>query len=238
MATPLQILLEELTERLDEGALPTLYEAASVSTAEVRAELEQRGLPFTDPQTGRLPSKGELDLAAEELIRRAGRSAVLRGAAGSFGGLATLGPDAVAALVQSLRLAQRLAVLYGHDPETDRGRLLLTRAMAAAWELELPREGAWGLRLRQLPEMLRSRLGAGLPGSSGTVARALAIRAAVTAGKRVGRVIPGFGTTLGAISARRELRAQGERMKAVYERAWGGDLLLEGAVLDAEEVGP
>lgn len=236
MATPLQIVLEELAERLDAGALPTLYEAASVSTAQARQELAAAGLPYTDPAAGRLPGRAELDAAARLLIARAARAATVRGAVGSFGGLATLPPETAAALVQTLRLAQRLAVLYGHDHESDAGRLLLSRALAAAWEVELPADGAWGLRLRHLPEVVRTRLSTGTPASVATVARTVAVHAVVTAGKRVGRIIPGFGTTVGAISARRELRAQGERMRAVYERAWGGDLLVEGEVLDVEEV--
>jgi len=162
--------------------------------------------------------------------------ATVRGAAGTFGGLITTAPEAATALVQTLRLAQRLAVVYGIDPDTDRGRILLSRALAAAWQVELPREGAWSMNLRQLPELVRSRLPDRASLAAAPLARAVALRALVSAGKRVGRVVPGFGTALGAASARRQLRAQGQRMQAVYRRAWDGDIDATDGVIDVVEV--
>ncbi len=217
--------------------LPAIYNAASVSSAEIREELDALGLPFHDPRTGRSHHRAELDDAALTLINRAARKATVRGAAGTFGGLITTAPEAVAAMVQTLRLAQRLAVLYGNDPDSDRGQLLLTRALAAAWQVELPREGAWTMNLRQLPELVRSRLPAQASRAGIPLARAIALRALVTATRRVGRVVPGFGTAVGAISARRELQAQGQRMVEVYQKAWQGEPGPAHGVVDVKEVG-
>jgi hypothetical protein len=232
--------LQDLGDRLDGGVLPALYRAASLSTSTIRQELVDAGLPYTDPQAGRVPDRVALDVAAERLIHQAGRRAALRGAAGALGGLPMLAPEAAASLVQGLRLAQRLAVLYGHDPETDRGKLLLTRALSRAWKVELPVDGVIGANLRQLPDVVRSRLTGPRPEAL-AVARTLAGQVLVLAGTRLSRVVPGLGTTVGAVAARRELRAQGHAMKAVFERAWEGDLLPgeqgQGAgILDAEEL--
>ncbi|MCK6505751.1 EcsC family protein [Myxococcota bacterium] len=232
--------LQDLGDRLDGGVLPALYRAASLPTTTIRQELEAAGLPYTDPQAGRVPDRAALDVAAERLIGLAGRKAAVRGAAGALGGLPMLAPEAAAGLVQGLRLAQRLAVLYGHDPETDRGKLLMTRALSRAWKVDLPVDGVLGTNLRQLPDVVRSRLSGPRPEAM-AVARTLAGQVLVLAGARLSRVVPGLGTTVGAISARRELRSQGLAMKAVFERAWEGDLLpggpgQDGAILDAEEL--
>ena len=231
----IQDTLTDLGERLDGGLLPALYKAASVSTGTIRAELRAAGLPYSDPATGQVPEAHALDQAAHRLIRDASRLAALRGAAGALGGLTTLAPETAAGLVQGLRLAQRLAVIYGHDPESDRGRLLLTRALSRAWQVELPTGGHVSTHLRQLPDVVRSRLSGPGPGT-GEVARTVAVKVITTAGTRLGRIVPGLGTTLGAISARRELRAQGHAMQAVFQRAWEGDLQVEGDVLDVQEV--
>lgn len=233
--------LADLGDRLDGGLLPALYRAASLPTATIRQELEAAGLPYTDPQTGRVPDQAALEVAAQRVIHLAGRKAAVRGAAGALGGLPMLAPDAAAGLVQGLRLAQRLAVLYGHDPETDRGKLLMTRALSRAWKVDLPVDGHLSASLRQLPDVVRSRLSGPRPEAM-ALARTLAGQVLVLAGTRLSRVVPGLGTTVGAVSARRELRAQGQAMKAVFERAWEGDLLPggepeAGTILDAEELG-
>lgn len=230
-----QVLLEALGDRLDDGVLPAVYRVASVPVDTIRAELDAQGLPYTDHQAGRVPDAHELETAAEGLIRQAGRRAAWRGAIGAAGGVATLGPEAAASLIQTLRLAQRLAVLYGHDPDSDRGRVLLTRALGAAWRVDLPTDGALGVRLRQLPTVVRSRMDQ-LMAEAGPLGPAVLQRAALSLGKRLGRAIPGIGTTLGAIAARRGLRAQGRRMARVYQRSWEGDLVLEGEVQEAEEL--
>ena len=53
-------------------------------------------------------------------------------------GLAGVPPEAMVRLIQSFRLAQRIAVIYGYDPATDRGRIHVRRVFSAAWGFELP----------------------------------------------------------------------------------------------------
>lgn len=235
MQTVWELLLGELGHKLDQELLPRIYAAIGLSTADVRSELSELGLPFYDPVTGRHPDQSELDQAAEKLIARASRAAAAGGAAAGFAGAVGVPPELAGALVSSLRLGQRLAVLYGIDPDTDRGRLILWRAVAAAWQIELPRQGALDLRVRALPRLVRDALPEAertLPG----VARTLAARAVVTLGRRSLKVLPGMGAALGAWDARKRIREQGHRMLPVFQRAWDGVPLLEGPVEDAVEV--
>lgn len=231
----LQQILLNLGGRVDAELLPALYEAAGCRTAEIRHELSEAGLAFWDPATGRRPEAGELEASAAALVASAARGAAAGGAVAGFAGALALPPELVAALVQTLRLGQRLSVVYGHDPETDRGRLLLWRAVAAAWEVELPRQSAVDLRLSALPALLSSQLP--MHGRA-ELARTLATRAAVSLGRRTLGLLPGVGAGLGAIEGRRRVRAQGARMRAVFARAWDGDVSLDGPIAEAIEVRP
>lgn len=235
MADLWQVLLQNLGGRLDEELLPNLYARVGLSAADVRAELTDQGLPFFDPVTGRTPTPGELDAAADEVIRRAIRTATVGGAAAGFAGALALPPEMIAALTQTLRLGQRLAVVYGHDPDTDRGRLLLWRAVAAAWQIKLPTQSAIDTRLSGLPQMLSAQL-AELRADVPALSRTLAVRAAVTLGRRTLKMLPGLGAGLSALDARRRMQGQGQRMLPVFRRAHEGVPAIEGPIEDAVEV--
>ena len=51
-------------------------------------------------------------------------------------------PEAALSIVLVIRMIQRLCVVYGFDPETDRGEAALTRTLAAVWNVTLPEGGA------------------------------------------------------------------------------------------------
>lgn len=225
----------DLGERLDGEVLPALYKIASLPAEVVRAELRSEGLDHWDPESGNQPTRSSMERSSELLVRRATRLAGVRGAAGAFGGLMTLAPELGLALVQSLRLAQRIAAVWGHDTDSEGGRLLLTRALAAAWKIDLPREGMQTTHLSQVPGLVRSSLQ--MQTFSGrALARSVATRAVGMAGRRVGSVIPGLGTGLGAWSARRQVRTQGAALTGFFASAWEGHTGGEGHILDAVEV--
>ena len=237
MATVWDILLHNLGVRVDEELLPRLYQSIGLRTADIRAELKAEYLAYHDPEAGQHPSQDELDAAAEEVIARAARTATVGGALAGFAGAAAIPPELGAALVQTLRLAQRLAVIYGHDPDTVRGQMVMVRAVAAAWELELPRQGMVDLRVRALPALVRQQLG-GSQTTAADLTRTLVTRLAVSVGRRTLKVLPGMGAALSAYDARRRISGWGRRMVPVLRRAWDGVLLLEGPVEDAVEVLP
>ena len=227
MPTLLRQVLSNLTERVDEDLLPTLYAAASLSTVEIRAELDARGAARLGVQPE--PEPHELELTAREVIRRSSRRAAARGALAGAGGLLAVPPEVAASAVQSIRLAQRLVVVWGFDPESALGQIHLARTLAAAFEVELPEQGPIDMRVRDLTRI--SRPGpADLRNQTTALARVVATRSMVTLAKRFTRWIPGVGAGLGAIGAHRGLRTQGQRMVTYLQRTRGMAADIEDAV--------
>lgn len=218
MGSPWSVLWEALGERLDEDLLPAVYEAASVPTAEIRRQFREAALPHLDPEAGLRPEASELDAAADRIITGArGRAAAL-GAVGGLAGAFAIPPEVLASLVQTLRLAQRLAVLYGFDPETDLGKVVMWRAIAAGYEVSLPAQGPIGLKVRDLPDVLRSQVPATRQ-ASGWLARQVVTRSVMSVANRVTRLVPGLGAGMAAWGAQRRIDGMGRRMAAVYARA-------------------
>jgi len=212
---------DSLEERLDEDLLPALYAAVSLPTGEIRDDLDARGVSWYDPLATRGPSLEELDQTADELIESSKRRAGVLGVVGALAGAIAVPPEVLTGLVHSLRLAQRLAVVYGFDPESERGRVLLWRALAAANGIDLPDQGSMDLKVRDLPEAMMSRTPKG--GNAAIwVTRKLVRRQTYLLTRRITRLIPGLGTGLAARRAVKGQAAQGARMKAVFRRAWDG----------------
>src|SRR5687768_10676674 len=131
----LPALLVDAVDRADATLVAGGYRAVSVSAERVRAWLRFRGLACLDPARPDPPPMGEVGRSAVVVIAR---SAALCGALGGAAGLAgapSVPPEAVATAILALRMAQRLCVVYGFDPATDRGQMALARALAAAWEV-------------------------------------------------------------------------------------------------------
>ncbi len=220
--TPWQVLIDtlggEVRDRLDGDLLPALYAAVSVPTAVIRSELRSDGLLFVDPQAGQWPTAQELEEASKKTVVNAQRRGVGLGVASGLVGAVAIPPEVLAGLVLALRLGQRLAVIFGFDPETDAGRLVLWRAVAAAYDIELPQQAQVGMRVRDLPELLKSQLPAGQQAAT-WMARQVAVRALMTAVSRVTRLIPGLGAGVGGYSAHKRIEAMGARMLVVFRRS-------------------
>lgn len=210
--------LEILGQKLDRELLGSLMQVASVRADAVRRELDAEQLAWVDASTGRMPEVRDLDATAEVLTARAARQGRNLGGATAVVGLAGVPPEVVGALVQSLRLCQRLAVVYGFDPDTDAGRLMVWRAMAAAWELPFPGDSPSALRLRELPDVIRAQLPT--PTEAAVWAGQAAGRSMIRSlRKRVARLIPGLTTVLGAVDGQRRVAEQSVRAQAVLRRA-------------------
>ena len=240
MPDPWRQTLNELGILLDEEFIPSLYQAASIRPEEVRSELAEAGLDWFDPTLHPPPSLERLDEAAQWVIDRATRKATVRGALVGVAGLAAVPPELVANWLQLLRLGQRLAVIYGHDPETARGKLLLWRAVTQVFELQFPTEEQVTFRVRDLPTML-PRITQPIPNDIPIRKRLLqlaASRAVTNLTRKLGRALPGVGAGIAATHARRRFRAQGQQIAQVFRRARSGTLLLVGPVEEAVELDP
>ena len=210
-------VLHLMERRLDEDLLPALYAAASLDTAVIREDLRKQDLAYADPREGLMPPVEDLDATAEVLVERARKRAGAVGAAGGVAGAVGVPPEVLALLIQTLRLAQRLSVVYGFDPETDRGQVMLWRAVGAAYEVEVP-EGQLQVRVRDLPGTVRHNMPAARQ-AAGWMMRRVVRRAVWQVAAKGVRLVPGLSTGISAWSAQKRLQAQGRKMAAVLRRS-------------------
>ena len=235
MPHPLHQALLNLGERIDEDLVSALYQKSSLRTESIVDELERRSIVRDDSSQLNRPTEEQLWDSSEHVIKSARRRASVRGAMTGAVGLLAIPPETMAAMIQILHLSQRLAVVWGHDPDTDRGRMLLVRALAQAHQVDLPDQGQLRVRVRDL----RRLAGKQLPDRRHTsllIALSLARHSLGKIGSGVTRALPGIGAVAGGIEARRNLMDSGMRMAEVYARAWRGSALLEGPVEDAVEL--
>ena len=216
MATGWKEIAKAIEERLDTELVPAVYATLSVPTEQIQRELEQGG------QLGDRPTPADRDQAADVLIAGAARTATALGAVGGLGGAAALAPEILGQLIGSLRLAQRLAVVYGFDPHSENGAQLLWRAMAAAHGVDMPAAGRMDVSLGELKQVLGK--GPTEPSYAATwMLQQILRRTTRTIARRTSRWIPGVGMGVSALAARKRMAGQGARMKAVYQGAFEGD---------------
>jgi uncharacterized protein (DUF697 family) len=124
-----------------------------------------------------------LDAIAITLIRDSARLAVVEGAGFGLGGMITLLPDAGLLTVITLRLIQRLCLLYGFESRGPDARLEMWKAAAAAAGIDYGKD----LVEKQMLERIASR-----------IAQRLAVKIGQeTAEKWAGRLIPFASSAIG-----------------------------------------
>src|SRR5216117_2571656 len=124
-----------------------------------------------------------LDAIAAALIRDAERLALAEGAGLGLGGMITLLPDASFLTIITLRLIQRLALLYGFEARDGDQRIEMWKAAAAASGIDYGKD----LAGKQVCEKVAPR-----------VARLLAAKLGTeTAEKWVGRMVPLASSVIG-----------------------------------------
>jgi uncharacterized protein (DUF697 family) len=124
-----------------------------------------------------------LDAIAKALIRDAERLALAEGAGFGLGGMITFLPDASLLTVITLRLIQRLSLLYGFEARGSDQRIEMWKAAAAASGIDYGKD----LVEKQILEKLAPR-----------IAERFAVKiGAEAAEKWVGRLIPLAGSAVG-----------------------------------------
>lgn len=125
----------------------------------------------------------KLDAVAERLIRDAQRLAFAQGAGFGLGGVITVIPDTGFLTIITLRLIQRLCLLYGFEDDGLERRLQMWMAAAAAAGVDFTKD----LAEKQMIEKVAPRL-----------AQALAVRLGEeSAEKWVGRLVPLASSAIG-----------------------------------------
>lgn len=227
-------LLLEMFHRMDDRLVAGWYRALSVPTDRVRRHLRAAHRPFVDPDA-ELPSLDELDRTAAWVIEQTSARATALGGIAGLVGIASVPPEAAATVVAVVRLAQRLAVVYGFDPETDRGQMALTRALAAGFEVELPDRGAVGMRLTDLPAVIAPAWVRPRTVGSELAGRVMRQAVGMVLG-RVSRLVPVLSSGPAASDGRRRMREVGDRMRLVLRQIAEVPIASIPAVEDAVEV--
>jgi hypothetical protein len=125
----------------------------------------------------------KLDAIAERLIRDAQRLAMAQGAGFGLGGVITIIPDTGFLTIITLRLIQRLCLLYGFEEDGVERRVQMWLAAAAASGVDFTKDVAE----KQMIEKLAPR-----------IARSLAVRLGEeSAEKWVGRLVPLASSAIG-----------------------------------------
>lgn len=220
------------SQKADELAIQALYASVSVPAERVRAWLRARSWVFVDP-AGEPVEPARVRQTAERVLARAVDRATALGGFAGIGGMLSVPPEIAAQLLALVRLAQRLAVVYGFDPDTERGRLAIQQALSAGLQVELPEGGPMGLKLSDLPSVLARRAPRDV---SVAMTRALVRSTAFMVVGRVGRFVPVVSAGVGAVAGRRRVRRVGERMIGVLERLSDMPLDRSEGVVDAIEV--
>lgn len=236
MPSPLIILAEALGTRIDSDLLPRLYALAGLPTTQIRDELRNAGLGFVDPASDQLVDPLVIARTAQIVARSSARRAAIVGVAGGVAGLASIPPELAATLVLSLRLGQRLAVVHGFDPETDAGKLMLARALAAAHGVQIPEFGRVATRVSELPMVVRTQL----PGASAALAwvgQQVVMRSSTSLAGRVIRVVPGLAAGISGFGAWRRHDRLAQKMCEVYVRAMDAESFVLDDVVAADEIG-
>ena len=143
-------------------------------------------------------------------------------------------PEVVASMVATLRLGQRLCIIYGFDPHEDRGQMALCRALASAYDVDLPATAPLGMRVSDLPQLARR---SSSPQSvAAQLTRAVLVRSALYVASRASRLIPVISATSGVADARQRTENAARRMQAVLKRLSDAPGSPKLPLEDAEEV--
>ncbi len=166
---------------------------------------QKHGIHVTDfRQLRRLPVE-KLDAVAANLIRDSQRLAMLEGAGFGFGGMITLVPDAGILTIITLRLIQRLCLLYGFDFRSEEQKSELWLAAAAATGMDFGKDLAEKQLVEKLAPMIVERLAVriGAEAAEKWVARMIPLASSAICGGLNFAFVRGWGRRV-----QRNLRAQ------------------------------
>jgi len=218
---------------LDSNLLKGVYAAVSVDTEQERRRFRQANWVFVDPQASSHATWQQVGTTADQVILQAGQGAALRGGAAGLVGAASIPPEVMATLATLVRLAQRLAVVYGFDPESDKGHMVVWQALASALDVDLPADGPMGLKVRDL----RAVVSMPEPDQVGAaMTRALVRKSVWMVIGKLTRFVPVLSAGSAAVGGRRRVQEAGRKMKEVYQRLGEASPVDRRRVVEAEEI--
>lgn len=223
----------ELKTWADESLLSNAYAGISVSVRKFRTHLRESKRPFVDPHVPESADLFEVDRTAAWVVDQVSVQTAIRSGLASLAGALSVPPEVLSTLTTLIRLAQKLTIVYGFDPQTERGQMVMWRALAAGLETELPDSGPMGMKLRDLAKVVS------VPSSDqvgAAVTRALVRKSAWMVLRKMTRLVPVLSLGSSTIGGRRRMRAAGERMNHVLRRLSESGLSTGASIQEAVEV--
>lgn len=203
----------ELFNQGDRRILEALFALVSISPHRLKSQLKAQGLVYCAPELAEQPNLTQLDQTAERLIKLSQDNATALGGIAGAAGALSLPPEILAHVVSTMRLGQRLALVYGFDTDTDAGKMALWQALAHGFEVDFPERGPLSVRIS---EVLSKSEG---PSSvSSSLAQAMVRRSGRIIGSRFNRLLPLVAAGPAAIAARRRIREAGQRMQTTFRQ--------------------
>jgi EcsC protein family len=141
----------------------------------------------------------KLDAVAERLIHNAQRIAMAQGAGFGLGGMITVLPDASMLTIITLRLIQRLCLLYGFEAHGQEQRIEMWMAAASAAGIDFSKDLAEKQMIEKLAPRIASRLAIKIGEES--------------AEKWVGRMVPLASSAIGGALNYAFVRTWGRRVQ-------------------------
>lgn len=217
-------------ERLDLDAADRMYQRISVDPRRFRRTLHTAGRVHVEEGQPR-PSAEALRATGTWVIEQASfRSGAVGGIAG-LSGAASVPAEVAARGLATLRLAQRLLLLYGFDPSSDRGQTALWKVLAAGLEIAVPDQALVGTKATDLPRAVAT---GDTRTVGGELVSALVRRTTRSVLSRAVRLVPLLGVASNARAASQRIGAAGHRMLDVLDRLY--EPPAPDQVEDAEEV--
>ena len=226
---------ENIKDWADEALLANAYRGLSVNTRVYRTRLRTARRSFCDPNVPDTPKLGEVDKTAAWVSEQVGLQTGIRSGIASLAGAVSIPPEVLLTLVTYVRLAQKLTIVYGFDPHSDTGQMVMWRALAAGLETELPEQGPLGMRLRDLTRLF-SMPSADQVGTQ--VTRALVRKSVWTVLRRTTRFVPVLSVGSSTVGGRKRMRQAGKRMIRVLRRLCASETDEPLLIREAVEVVP
>lgn len=202
--------------RTSEGNwLLRVYDMISIDADDVLADARGIGIQVRSVEELRAVRTSVLDGLADQYIRNAKLMTSLSGAGLGAGGLMLVGPDVSILAASLLRLAQRLAIVYGFDYRQSSESLHVWAALGRSLGVEKVTDGAGQVAVRNLPKLLAQ--GAGKSTAFKALIKAIAGRLGLLVTERgLARALPLVGAGVAAMTNYQIVRELGDKMRTYF----------------------
>lgn len=229
--------------RPSEGSwLLRIYDLISVSREDILADAKGLGIQISSIEDLRSVRTSVLDGLADQYIRNAKLMTSLSGAGLGAGGLMLVGPELSILAANILRMAQRLAIVYGFDYTKPGEALHVWAALARALGVEKIKDGASSVAVRTLPKLLAT--GPARSQAFKTLIKLIAARLGLLVTERgLARALPLVGAAVAGVTNFQLVRDIGGKIQAYFrerhinEKAERGAAALRDPVPD-DSLGP